>query len=126
MSSAASGPGRDNSDLSFLADGGDMGERMRAFDWSRSPLGPAESWPQALKTAVGILLSSKFPMFLAWGPDLRFLYNDAYVDVLGGKHPAALGHAFEDIWAEIWTDIEPLVRRALAGEPTYWENLPLT
>ncbi|HEU0097605.1 MAG TPA: PAS domain-containing protein [Allosphingosinicella sp.] len=124
MASAASGsepPG-----LSFLADGGAMGERMRAFDWSCSPLGAPESWPQALKTATGILLSSKFPMFLAWGPELRFLYNDAYADVLGGKHPAALGHAFEDIWAEIWEDIEPLVRRALAGEATYFENLPLT
>ncbi|HYJ81823.1 MAG TPA: PAS domain-containing protein [Allosphingosinicella sp.] len=113
-------------ELSFLADGGEMGERMRAFDWSTSPLGPPETWPQALKTATGILLSSKFPMFLAWGPELRFLYNDAYSDVLGGKHPAALGHAFEDIWAEIWADIEPLVQRALAGEATYFENLPLT
>ena len=115
-----------NEQLSFLADGGEMGERMRAFDWSCSPLGPPESWPQALKTATGILLSSKFPMFLAWGPELRFLYNDAYIDVLGGKHPAALGHAFEDIWAEIWEDVGPLARRALAGEATYFENLPLT
>ncbi|HEY1606975.1 MAG TPA: PAS domain S-box protein [Allosphingosinicella sp.] len=103
-----------------------MGERIRRFDWSRSPLGPPESWPQALKTAVGILLSSKFPMFIAWGPELRFLYNDAYAEVLGGKHPAALGHAFEDIWAEIWSDVEPLARRALAGEATYRDNLPLT
>jgi PAS domain S-box-containing protein len=124
MASAASGS--EPSSLSFLADGGEMGERMRAFDWSRSPLGPPEHWPQALKTATGILLSSKFPMFLAWGPELRFLYNDAYVDVLGGKHPAALGHAFEDIWAEIWDDVGPLARRALDGEATYFENLPLT
>jgi len=112
--------------LSFLADGGEMGERMRAFDWSASPLGPPEHWPLALKTATGILLTSKFPMFLAWGPELRSLYNDAYIDVLGHKHPAALGHAFEDVWADIWADIEPLVRRALAGESTYFENLPLT
>jgi PAS domain S-box-containing protein len=112
--------------LSFLAEGGEMGGRIRGFDWTASPLGQPEHWPQALKTAVGILLSSKFPMFLAWGPELRFLYNDGYIDVLGDKHPAALGHTFEDIWAEIWPDIEPLVRRALAGEATYWENLPLT
>ena len=112
--------------LAFLADGGEMGARIRAFDWNKSPLGAPEDWPQALKTAVGMLLSTKFPMFIAWGPELRFLYNDAYVDVLGRKHPAALGHAFEDIWAEIWTDIGPLVDRALAGEPTYFENLPLT
>ncbi|HEX8126752.1 MAG TPA: PAS domain-containing protein [Allosphingosinicella sp.] len=112
--------------LSFLADGGEMGGRMRGFDWSCSPLGPPEGWPQALKTATGILLSSKFPMFLAWGPDLRFLYNDAYIDILGAKHPHALGHAFEDVWAEIWEDVGPLARRALAGEATYFENLPLT
>ncbi|HEY0412398.1 MAG TPA: PAS domain-containing protein [Allosphingosinicella sp.] len=113
-------------DPTFLADGGEMGERIRRYDWKATPLGPPDAWPQALKTAVGILLSSKFPMFLAWGPELRFLYNDAYAEVLGGKHPAALGHVFEDIWAEIWSDIHPLVQRALAGEATYWDNLPLT
>ncbi|MBV9929894.1 MAG: PAS domain-containing protein [Alphaproteobacteria bacterium] len=112
--------------LAFLRDGGEMGARIRAFDWARSPLGAPRDWPQALKTAVGMLLSTKFPMFIAWGPDLRFLYNDAYAEVLGGKHPAALGHAFEDIWAEIWDEVGPLARRAVAGEPTYFENLPLT
>jgi PAS domain S-box-containing protein len=111
--------------LAFLAEGGEMGARIRAFDWAHTPLGAPEAWPQALKTAVGMLLSTKFPMFIAWGPELRFLYNDAYIDVLGGKHPAALGHAFEDIWAEIWDEVGPLARRAVAGEATYWENLPL-
>jgi PAS domain S-box-containing protein len=125
MSSSPPETGNSCESLAFLAEGGEMGERMRAFDWSRSPLGPPQYWPQSLKTAVGILLSSKFPMFLAWGSELRFLYNDAYIDVLGGKHPAALGGAFEDIWAEIWRDVGPLVRRALAGEATYWDNLPL-
>ncbi|HEX8481520.1 MAG TPA: PAS domain-containing protein [Allosphingosinicella sp.] len=124
-SSEPGGPAGPES-LSFLAGGGEMGERMRGYDWSCSPLGHPEAWPQSLKTAAGILLSSKFPMFLAWGPELRFLYNDAYADVLGGKHPAALGHAFEDVWADIWHDLEPLVRRAIAGESTYFENLPLT
>ncbi|MFN3387323.1 MAG: PAS domain-containing protein [Allosphingosinicella sp.] len=112
--------------LSFLSAEGEMAARMRAYDWAAHPLGPPEHWPQSLKTAVGIVTAAKFPMFLAWGPELRFLYNDAYADILGAKHPAALGHAFEDIWADIWQDIEPLVRRALAGEATFWENLPLT
>jgi PAS domain S-box-containing protein len=112
--------------LAFLRDGGEMGARIRAFDWAKSPLGWPEDWPQALKTAAGMLLSTKFPMFIAWGPELRFLYNDAYSDILGAKHPAALGHAFEDIWAEIWDEVGPLARRAVAGEPTYFENLPLT
>jgi PAS domain S-box-containing protein len=116
----------DQSRLAFLAEGGEMGKRIRRFDWAASPLGPPEEWPLALKTAVGMLLSTKFPMFIAWGAELRLLYNDAYAEVLGGKHPAALGHAFEDVWAEIWSEIGPLAARALAGEPTYFDDLPLT
>jgi len=111
--------------MKTLSDGGAMGAMMRAFDWSASPLGPVEQWPQALKTATGILLSSKFPMFLAWGPQLTLLYNDGYAEILGDKHPA-LGKPFQEIWAEIWPDIAPIVDRALAGEATFWENLPLT
>jgi PAS domain S-box-containing protein len=103
-----------------------MSELIRRFDWGSSPLGPPENWPQALKTATGILLSSKFPMFLAWGPELRLIYNDAYAEILGGKHPDALGHAFEDVWADIWADIRPMAERAVAGEASFYENLPLT
>jgi PAS domain S-box-containing protein len=103
-----------------------MGSRIRAHQWSASPLGPPGQWPQALKTAVGLLLSTKFPMFVAWGPELSFIYNDAYVDILGGRHPTALGRPFSDVWPEIWGDIRPIVQRALAGEASYYENLPLT
>ncbi|KGQ20393.1 PAS/PAC sensor hybrid histidine kinase [Lysobacter dokdonensis DS-58] len=71
------------------------------------------------------MLRSKFPMFVAWGPSMGFLYNDPYVEVLGAKHPFALGLPFEEIWSEIWEDVGPLARRALAGEATYMENLPL-
>jgi PAS domain S-box-containing protein len=112
--------------LAFLGDGGEMGARLRTCDWSSSPLGSPETWPQPLKTTVGILLGSKFPMFLAWGPELRLIYNDAYAEILGAKHPHALGHAFEDIWAEIWEDVKPFVDRALSGESVYSEDLPLT
>ncbi len=111
--------------LHFLSAGGETGALIRGFDWSDSPLGPPEQWPLSLRTAVGIVLSSKFPMFLAWGTELIFLYNDPYSEVLGGKHPA-IGMRFKDVWAEIWSDIGPLADRALAGEATYWENLPLT
>ena len=111
--------------LSFLADGGGMGALIRAYDWSSSPLGPPRDWPLSLKTAVGIMLSSKFPMFVAWGPELSFLYNDPYSEILGDKHPAALGRRFEDIWSEIWSDVGPLAERALAGEATYHEAFPL-
>ncbi len=71
-----------------------MGALMRAHDWTASPLGPPEAWPQSLRTVVGLLINSKFPMFLAWGPELAFLYNDGYAPILGAKHPAALGRPF--------------------------------
>jgi signal transduction histidine kinase len=102
-----------------------MGALMRAHDWSESPLGPPESWPQALRTVVGLLLQSRFPMFVAWGEHLGFLYNDPYAEILGAKHPRALGRRFYDIWSEIWVDISPLIDAAMAGDSTYREDLPL-
>jgi PAS domain S-box-containing protein len=112
--------------LSFLADGGEAGAIMRGLDWSATPVGRPETWPQSLRTVVNLLLTSKFPMFVAWGPDLVFLYNDGYAPILGAKHPAAMGRPFDDVWFEIWDDIKPLVDRALAGESTFHEDLPLT
>jgi hypothetical protein len=109
----------------FLAGGGAVGALMRSHDWSCSPLGPPQDWPQSLRSVVGLLLNSKFPMFVAWGPQLGFLYNDSYAEILGAKHPAALGSRFHDIWAEIWPDISPLIDSAMAGEATWRENLPL-
>ncbi|MBS0640783.1 MAG: PAS domain-containing protein [Proteobacteria bacterium] len=98
---------------------------MHACDWSRSSLGAPESWPQTLRSVVSVAMDSKFPMFVAWGPGLGFIYNDAYAEILGNKHPAAFGARFHDIWAEIWDDIWPLIQRAMAGEATWQENLPL-
>ena len=103
-----------------------MGSLMRAQDWSTSPLGSPDDWPASLRTVVSLLLNSKFPMFVAWGPALGFLYNDPYAEILGDKHPGALGLSFRDISAEIWKDMNPLLERALAGEATYSENLPFT
>ncbi|HYX46311.1 MAG TPA: PAS domain-containing protein [Sphingomicrobium sp.] len=98
---------------------------MNSLDWSHSPLGPPSSWPQSLRSVVGLMLGSKFPMFVAWGPELGFLYNDAYAVILGAKHPKAMGCRFEDIWKEIWSDVGPLARRAMQGEATWLEDLPL-
>lgn len=109
----------------FLADGGEVGALMRSLDWSASPLGPPATWPQSLRLAVGLMLSSKFPMFIAWGPELAFLYNDAYAPILGYRHPQALGRPFHETWPEIWEEIRPLVDRALAGEASFREDLPL-
>ncbi|MBF9196419.1 PAS domain-containing sensor histidine kinase [Microvirga terrestris] len=109
----------------FLTGGGEMGALMRAHDWSSSPLGPPEYWPQSLRAVVSLMLTSKFPMFVAWGPKLAFLYNDGYVPIFGAKHPHALGLPFRNVWSDIWSDIEPLVIKALAGEATYHEDLHL-
>ncbi|WP_207538932.1 PAS domain S-box protein [Sabulicella rubraurantiaca] len=109
----------------YLAGDSEMARRMAALDWSASPLGPPEGWPAAIRTATALMLGSKFPMFLAWGKELGFLYNDGYARILGDKHPAALGARFQDIWAEIWSDIAPLIDSALAGEASFREDLPL-
>ena len=111
--------------LEFLAGGGQVGALMRTHDWSASPLGQPGRWPQPLRTVVGLLLQSRFPMFVAWGKELGFLYNDPYAEILGAKHPAALGRRFYDIWSEIWPDISPLIDAAMAGHATYREDLPL-
>ncbi|HEY8591848.1 MAG TPA: PAS domain S-box protein [Sphingomicrobium sp.] len=109
----------------FLTGGGAMGALIRQHDWSHSPLGPPDRWPQSLRSVVDLLLHSKFPMFVAWGQELGFVYNDPYAEILGVKHPAALGARFHDIWDEIWPEISPLIDAAMAGEASYHENLPL-
>ena len=109
----------------FLADGGEMGALMREQDWSASPLEPPEGWPQSLRSAVGLMLANKHIMFVAWGPELAFLYNDAYRPVFGKKHPWALGRPFREVWSEVWDEVEPLVNAALSGEATWSENLHL-
>ena len=111
--------------LDLFANGGSTGALMRVHDWSRSPLGAPESWPQPLRTVVAVLLQSRFPMFVAWGEALGFLYNDPYAEILGAKHPQALGSRFYDIWTEIWPDISPLIDAAMSGHATYREDLPL-
>jgi signal transduction histidine kinase/PAS domain-containing protein len=110
---------------SFLAGGGNVGELMRRRDWTSSPLGSSETWPPSLRSVTALMLASKFPMFLAWGPELSLLYNDPYALVLGEKHPDALGCRFDRVWSEIWTEILPFVETALAGKATWVENLPL-
>jgi len=109
----------------FLEGGGALGALMRSHDWSRSPLGAPASWPTPLKTVVGVLLQSRFPMFVAWGDELSFLYNDPYAEILGTKHPHALGSRFDHIWSEIWSDIQPLIEAAMAGTAIFREDLSL-
>ncbi len=104
--------------------GGELGALMRALDWSANPLGPPETWPQSLRTAVGMILPAKHMMFVAWGPELTLLYNDAYRSVLGKKHPQALGRPFAEVWAEVWSDIRLFVEGALRGESVWRDDMP--
>jgi signal transduction histidine kinase len=106
--------------------GGELGQKMRAFDWSSTPLGPVEQWPQSLKTCVRIILTSRQPMFVWWGESLINLYNDAYKSIVGGKHPAALGQPASVVWREIWDQVGPRAEQAMRGnEGTYDEALLL-
>jgi PAS domain S-box-containing protein len=106
--------GPDLQTFDCLAGGGEMGALMRATDWSKTPIGPVESWPQSLRTALGILLHSAFPMYIAWGPQFTQLYNDAFRPILGfAKHPAALGLSSPETFAEIWDCIGPMFREVM-------------
>ena len=99
-----------------------MGARIRAFDWSQTPLGPVESWPRSLKTCVQIMLTSRQPIWIGWGKDLIKLYNDPYKTIVGGKHPWALGKPASVVWNDIWKDIEPMLRQVmLENQGTYSE-----
>ena len=93
-----------------------LAREMAEHDWAQSPLGPREGWPPALRSTLALLLACPTPMFLAWGPDLLCFYNDAYRPILGYRSETALGRPFRDVWASIWSDIEPLVTTTLAGE----------
>ena len=105
----------------------EMAQRMRDFDWSKTVLGPVENWPASLLTAVRIMLGSRYAMWLGWGDDLVFLYNDAYAKMtLGPKHPSALGRPFREVWSEIWNDLRPRAEKVLrTGEATWDEGLLL-
>ncbi len=109
--------------LNFLAGGGEMGALIRAHDWSKSRLGPPQFWPQSLKTAIRIMLTSRQPIWIGWGEQLIYLYNDAYKSIIGGKHPWALGRPTAEVWREIWPEIGPMLTKAMGGvEGTYVEE----
>ncbi|MBP2296518.1 PAS domain S-box protein [Azospirillum rugosum] len=110
-------------DLGFLTGGGAMGALVRGHDWSATPLGPPETWTQSLRTVVNLMLTSGQAMFVAWGPELTFLYNDGYAPIFGAKHPAALGRPFHEVWSDIWPQFGPLVGRTLSGEALWHEDL---
>src|SRR5467141_1311013 len=107
----------------FLAGGGEMGGLTRAYDWSASPLGLAETWPQSLRTALRILLNTNHPMFIWWGEELIQFYNDAYRQTMGPeRHPSALGQGGRECWAEIWHVIGPQIEQVMSGGGATWHE----
>src|ERR1700712_5405716 len=114
----------------FLADGGEMGALIRAHDWATTLIGPPETWPQALKTTVRIMLTSRHPMVLWWGDALTCFYNDAYSALIGpDRHPSALGQPGRKVWAEIWDVIGPQIDLVMSGQGATWHEpqlIPIT
>ena len=105
----------------------DLAALMRRIDWRQTPVGATEQWPQSVRAIVRLMLTSRYAMWMGWGPELTFFYNDAYARMtLGSKHPAALGTPASRVWAEIWSDIGPRIDHVLAtGEATWDEGLLL-
>lgn len=118
------------SSISFLADGGGMGAMTRSFDWLGSALGAPENWPELLKVSLRLVLNSKHPMFVFWGPNHIQFYNDAYRSTMGPeRHPSALGQPARECWGEIWDIIGPQIESVMAGGPATWledQLVPIT
>lgn len=104
----------------FLAGGGEMGALIRAMDWSKTSIGPIESWSPTLRTMVSFLLANRFPLLLWWGPQYISIYNDAYRPILGVKHPRSMGQPVSECWSEIWHILKPLIDTPFTGGPATW------
>ncbi|WP_209668497.1 SpoIIE family protein phosphatase [Amycolatopsis magusensis] len=119
--SGEAAPAGSGADLFAVDD--EVGRDLTGVDWTATPLGLPETWPQSLRTAVSILLPSRFPMWMAWGPELTFFCNAAYRrDTLGRKYPWALGRPAAEVWAEIWTDIGPRIETVLTTGQATWDE----
>jgi signal transduction histidine kinase len=124
------GEGVQNDSPPFLGGGGEMGALIRAHDWSQTPLGTPENWPQSLRTAVRLMLNTRHPIYIWWGPGYICLYNDAYRQSIGSeRHPSSLGKPGREVWDEIWDIIGPQIRQVMSGGGATWnENhlVPIT
>jgi signal transduction histidine kinase/DNA-binding response OmpR family regulator len=112
---------------SSISSRGELERLIRTKDWSATPLGPPSSWPPSLHTVLRLMLTSRYPMWMGWGPDLTLFYNDEYASqTLGPKHPAALGRPVREVWSEIWPTLNERIEHVLAtGEATWDEGLLL-
>jgi PAS domain S-box-containing protein len=111
--------------FAFLKGGGEMGERIRNFNWAATPVGPMEHWPQNLRTTLSLMMSTKFPMFLFWGKDLIQFYNDGYIKILTyqDRHPSALGQTAPECWDDVWPVLDPMITSVQSGKDVYMEDL---
>src|SRR3569833_594605 len=100
----------------------EMESRIAALDWVSTSVGPQECWSPALRTTVRIVLANRFPMLLWWGPDYVCIYNDAYIPILGQKHPWGLGRPVRECWSEIWDVLQPLIDTPFFGGPSTWSE----
>jgi signal transduction histidine kinase len=113
-------------DFHLLGSSGAVRAGYHLRDWAASPLGPPDQWDPALRNAVGLILESEFPMYIAWGPRLTMLYNAAYISLLDGRHPSTLGAPLLEVWPDQWAAMKPLAERALGGHSTYGEDVART
>ena len=103
--------------------GGETGAFIRSMDWSATPLGPRDTWPESLCTVVNLILANSFPMAILWGSDLIFIYNDAYRVIAGDRHPNAMGRSTREIWPEVWDFNKPVFERVMSrGETVHFED----
>ncbi len=103
-------------------DSGEMGKLVRSKDWSQTPLGDIDSWPQSLRTTVSLCLASNFPISIAWGPRRVQIYNDGYWPICGAKHPHSMGQDFKECWFSAWPAIGEAFEQASAGRAAFLEN----
>jgi len=98
---------------------------LDAMDWTSTPLGPRSQWPASLKSLLALILRSRRPQYLVWGPDRRFFYNEAFLPVMGIKHPAGFGRPMAEVWPEVWNEVEPLVTASIRdGQSHFFEDRP--
>jgi len=108
---------------SFLNNGGIAGAHLRGMDWSKHPFGPPEHWPALLQSMTSLVLRSRQPMLLTWGPDFLMIYNDGYAEICGDRHPAAAGKNMFDVWSEVRDVFQPMAARVYAGESIYIDDI---
>ncbi|MGZ3819174.1 MAG: hypothetical protein ACXVB6_01180, partial [Mucilaginibacter sp.] len=113
-------------DINFLQGGGEMGKLIRSTDWAKTPIGSPDTWPEALRTSVSLMLNNLFPMYIAWGEEYTQLYNDGYRPILGAtKHPKAMGISTKETFPEIWHIVGPMFAGVMQGEAVGFPNFML-